>query len=553
MSRKYRNGKASGDPKRDLKYSPEYLAYRQNRGGESIKVSQCDLDLDGTRDSIVSAWRHPAVGKVEHCGDPYLFWPVTGISTLLNPHSPPTSVQTLTSPQGNQAPTGIGLEIDMDEDGFYAGPDNLPPYDFDDNDDTIGPITLLTLANQGPTGISTIAPLQNANSGPLGISTIAPLQNANSGPTGISLQIDMDEDGVYAPDDFDDNDGSVGIVVPLTSVNSGPTGISLQIDMDEDGVYAPDDYDDNDNTIGNVVPLTLANQGPTGISLQIDMDEDGVYAPDDYDDNDNTIGNVAPEYDISVALYPNSTLQAAASHGGPYDVNRPTPTITGLPSHFTNTTFFDFHVQYLGTASVASYNINANPIQYTSLNSPPSWYFNEWVAETRRQYGGYSPTFTPDMAALSNPHEAVTTVDTNFVKRWSHLLEYDATKLEARYLPSGHSFLKNIQIVYVDSHDDSVGATNILPSTTTSIFTSQEGSVSLAPGQVGISGNARSSITVPQTIQSGGSTLTFTSWDVAHYRMALLPAAEYTFSGRTFTMTPSVAAGRNYFVQAIYT
>jgi hypothetical protein len=513
MTRKYRNGKASSEPKRDLKYSPEYLAYRQNRGGESIKVSQCDLDLDGTPDSIVSAWRHPAVGKVEHCGDPYLFWPVTGISTLLNPHSPPTSVQTFAPPQGDQSPTGISLQIDMDEDGVYAGPDNLPPYDFDDNDDTVGSITLLTSANQGPTGISTTTPLQNANSGPTGISTTTPLQNANSGPTGISLQIDMDEDGVYAPDDFDDNDGSVGIVVPLTSVNSGPTGISLQIDMDEDGVYAPDDYDDNDNTIGNV----------------------------------------APEYDISVAIYPNSTLQAAASHGGPYDVNRPTPTITGLPSHFTNNVFYETQVQCLGTASVASYNINANPIQYTSLSSPPSWYFNEWVAETRQPHGGYSPSFTPDMAALSNPHEAVTTVDTNFVKRWSSLLEYDATKLEARYLPSGHSFLKNIQIVYVDSHDDSVGATNILPSTTTSIFTSQEGSVSLAPGQVGISGNARSSITVPQTIQSGGSTLTFTSWDVAHYRMALLPAAEYTFSGRTFTMTPSVAAGRNYFVQAIYT
>jgi len=190
MTRKYRNGKASGEPKRDLKYSPEYLAYRQSRGGESIKVSQCDLDLDGTPDSIVSAWRHPAVGKVEHCGDPYLFWPVTGISTLLNPHSPPTSVQTLASPQGDQSPTGISLQIDMDEDGVYAGPNNLPPYDFDDNDDTVGAITLLNSADQGPTG--------------------------------ISLQIDMDEDGVYAPDDFDDNDGSVGILVPGNALTIVP-------------------------------------------------------------------------------------------------------------------------------------------------------------------------------------------------------------------------------------------------------------------------------------------------------------------------------------------
>ena len=305
MTRKYRNGKASGEPKRDLKYSPEYLAYRQSRGGESVKVSQCDLDLDGTADSIVSAWRHPAVGKSEHCGDPYLFWPVTGISTLLNPHSPPTGIQTHASPQGDQAPTGIGLEIDMDEDGFYAGPNNLPPYDFDDNDDTVGAITLLNSVDQGPTGIS----------------TIAPLQNANSGPTGISLQIDMDEDGVYAgpnnlpPYDFDDNDDTVGAITLLNSADQGPTGIST------------------------IAPLQNANSGPTGISLQIDMDEDGVYAPADFDDNDSGI-----KYQQGIAIV-GATFRSPSGYQPPLANGRSgrmvtgrivnTPNLGSLPKTFT--------------------------------------------------------------------------------------------------------------------------------------------------------------------------------------------------------------------------
>ena len=188
--RKYRNGKASGEPNRDWKYSPEYLAYRQQRGGESLKVSQCDVDLDGSRDSVISKWRNPAAKKMQDCGPPFLFWPPTGISTMREPgvSSQPTAIQTLASPQGDQAPTGIGVLVDMDEDGIY------PPDDFDDNDPNIGAIEQLDTADEGPSAISIVT---------------SPT-SADSAPTGIDLKIDMDEDGVYSDTDLDDLDSAVG-------------------------------------------------------------------------------------------------------------------------------------------------------------------------------------------------------------------------------------------------------------------------------------------------------------------------------------------------------
>ena len=264
--RKYRNGKASGEPNRDWKYSPEYLAYRQERGGESVKVSQCDVDLDGTRDSIISKWRNPATKKVQDCGPPFLFWPPTGISTMREPgvSSQPTAIQTLASPQGDQAPTGIGVLVDMDEDGIYSGPDNMPPYDFDDNDPNVGAIEVLDSSNEGPTGITISHPPSSTNEGPTGISTVVTPQQASSGPTGINLLVDMDEDGFYAgpnnqpPYDFDDNDPGIGSETPLTSSNSGPTGISLKVDMDEDGYYSDVDLGDNDPGVSDQVPATVS-------------------------------------------------------------------------------------------------------------------------------------------------------------------------------------------------------------------------------------------------------------------------------------------------------
>jgi hypothetical protein len=298
--RKYRNGKASGEPNRDWRYSQEYLEYRQSRGGESLKVSQCDVDLDGSRDSIISKWRNPANNKVQDCGPPFLFWPPTNISTFQNPgiSSQPTAIQILASPQGDRSPTGISIAVDMDEDGHYAGPNNLPPYDFDDNDPNVGLITPLTSASSGPTGINISHPPKSANEGPTAISAQANPQGANSGPTGISIAVDMDEDGAYAgpnnlpPYDFDDGDDSIQAVQPLTSSDSGPTGISLKVDMDEDGHYSDVDTDDLDASIGIIPPLTSSDSGPTGISLKVDMDEDTFYSDTDQDDLDSDVGEV---------------------------------------------------------------------------------------------------------------------------------------------------------------------------------------------------------------------------------------------------------------------
>ena len=65
--RKYRNGKQSREPRQLSKYSPEYIQYRGNRGGYSVKVGLCDITGDGDADTISVAWRNPANGKVENC------------------------------------------------------------------------------------------------------------------------------------------------------------------------------------------------------------------------------------------------------------------------------------------------------------------------------------------------------------------------------------------------------------------------------------------------------------------------------------------------------
>jgi hypothetical protein len=65
--RKYRNGKQSREPRQLSKYSPEYIQYRENRGGYSVKVGLCDITGDGDADTISVAWRNPANGKVENC------------------------------------------------------------------------------------------------------------------------------------------------------------------------------------------------------------------------------------------------------------------------------------------------------------------------------------------------------------------------------------------------------------------------------------------------------------------------------------------------------
>ena len=187
--RKYRNGKKSRRLVGDTKYSEEYLAYSHARGSKSVKASIYDTDGNGDVDTIFKAWRHPAVRKSNN-PTPFLYYPPlgadnapTGISTVQSPSSAPTSLSVLASPQ--VAPTGVSSSIELTE---------------------------------GPTGISAVASPQVA-------------------PTAITLNLDQDEDGVYADADLDDNDPTVGTVVPPTSPPSNigittspqvaPTNISV--------------------------------------------------------------------------------------------------------------------------------------------------------------------------------------------------------------------------------------------------------------------------------------------------------------------------------------
>jgi len=89
--RKYRNGKQSREPRQLSKYSPEYIQYRENRGGYSVKVGLCDITGDGDADTISVAWRNPANGKVENCtvSIPQAQAPANGPSSLAASESVP--------------------------------------------------------------------------------------------------------------------------------------------------------------------------------------------------------------------------------------------------------------------------------------------------------------------------------------------------------------------------------------------------------------------------------------------------------------------------------
>lgn len=91
--RKYRNGKQSREPRQLSKYSPEYIQYRGNRGGYSVKVGLCDITGDGDADTISVAWRNPANGKVENCtvSIPQAQAPASGPSGLTATEAVPAS------------------------------------------------------------------------------------------------------------------------------------------------------------------------------------------------------------------------------------------------------------------------------------------------------------------------------------------------------------------------------------------------------------------------------------------------------------------------------
>jgi hypothetical protein len=105
--RKYRNGKQSREPRQLSKYSPEYIQYRGNRGGYSVKVGLCDITGDGDADTISVAWRNPANGKVENCtvSIPQSQAPTSGPNSLTATEAIPASgPNSLTATMQAQAP-----------------------------------------------------------------------------------------------------------------------------------------------------------------------------------------------------------------------------------------------------------------------------------------------------------------------------------------------------------------------------------------------------------------------------------------------------------------
>ena len=102
MTRKYRNIKGNSQPKRILKYSEEWIQYRKLRGADSVKTEHCDIDDDGHLDSIVRAWRHPALKKQQVCS--------STPSAPAQPQSGPTGLDAdVAVPQSG--PTGLDAGI----------------------------------------------------------------------------------------------------------------------------------------------------------------------------------------------------------------------------------------------------------------------------------------------------------------------------------------------------------------------------------------------------------------------------------------------------------
>ena len=152
--RKYRNIKFNLQPRRILKYSEEYLQYRQSRGALSVKAELCDTDADGFEDAIVRDWRSPALKKLQTCGVALPEFGPTNLRTT--PSFGPTNLRTTPS----SGPTNLREEIPQapgDVTTLTALPDapgevsalellSAPSEvsDFTANPDTAGQVTGLT-------------------------------------------------------------------------------------------------------------------------------------------------------------------------------------------------------------------------------------------------------------------------------------------------------------------------------------------------------------------------------------------------------------------------
>ena len=121
MTRKYRNIKGNSQPKRILKYSEEWIQYRKLRGADSVKTEHCDIDDDGHLDSIVRAWRHPALKKQQVCSS------TSSTPAQPQPQSGPTSLDAdVAVPQSG--PTSLGVDVAVPQSGpsNLTGAENIP-------------------------------------------------------------------------------------------------------------------------------------------------------------------------------------------------------------------------------------------------------------------------------------------------------------------------------------------------------------------------------------------------------------------------------------------
>ena len=163
--------------------------------------------------------------------------------------------------------------------------------------------------------------------------------------------VDADLDGICAPDDCDDNDPSIP-TTPGTTCDDGDANtindviqddgctcagiFDCPVDMDLDGICAPDDCDDNDPSIP-ITPGTSCDDGiPTTLNDVIqadrctcagtpceDNDNDGVCAIEDCDDNNPALptlpGSVCDDVDPNTTgdVYQADGCTCAGVGGGP--------------------------------------------------------------------------------------------------------------------------------------------------------------------------------------------------------------------------------------------
>lgn len=169
--RKYRNGKQSREPRKLSKYSPEYIQYRENRGGYSVKVGLCDMTGDGEEDTISVAWRNPANGKVQNCtvivtptpasGPTYLnaslalpsAGPTSLNASLALPSAGPTSLSAAAFPVGSLV-SGVSVN-DLGTDINGNKTDGLTSYIAGDSTTWIG--VSVTIVSAQPDGTYTIS------------------------------------------------------------------------------------------------------------------------------------------------------------------------------------------------------------------------------------------------------------------------------------------------------------------------------------------------------------------------------------------------------------